>query len=551
MRTNAITKTSTIALAMVLALCVPLFASGDPESAGESSVTINGAGELPIVDDTYTLTVAAIIPPNITDISTNTATQWVEEMTNVHIEWQTLQWGGEGRNKANLMLSSGADLPDVFLGNQIVRGVDYAYGSQGLLLPLNDYLENESVHLKGLWDEYPLTWSQMQSADGNIYSIGSMSLIRQNRPNMKAWYNAEFMETLGMGIPTTTDGFLEMLRLAKRTDVNGNGDPNDEIPFTSKRPRNGSITVAQYFLMNAFVYIDDRRINVDEGGNLWTPVITEEFRDGLRYQHQLYAEELWDPESFVQDSPQLKQLVMGGDASRPVIISNHNKNDFMDADWDGYRDWFNNYPPLEGPDGHRSASFNPFSMTPGWGAITTEADEPLVAWRWLDFLATQDAQWRIYQGEEGTDFRYPTGGEMSIYGTPANLIEDVFMWAEQEQNRAWLWLYPRQAYEFRTIDDGDEYSDAARLYRQSLKYWEHVPADELIFPVLAMTSDEQEEYNNLRTEIMAYQDESWTKFVTGDLSVDSDWDEYVETIEGMGLARMLEIAQTVYDRQYR
>ena len=66
-----------------------------------------------------------------------------------------------------------------------------------------------------------------------------------------------------------------------------------------------------------------------------------------------------------------------------------------------------------------------------------------------------------------------------------------------------------------------------------------------------MLSDEQEEYNNLRTEIMAYQDESWTKFVTGDLSVDSDWDEYVETIEGMGLARMLEIAQTVYDRQYR
>ena len=34
------------------------------------------------------------------------------------------------------------------------------------------------------------------------------------------------------------------------------------------------------------------------------------------------------------------------------------------------------------------------------------------------------------------------------------------MWAEQEQNRAWLWLYPRQGYEFRTVDDGDPYNEA-------------------------------------------------------------------------------------------
>jgi putative aldouronate transport system substrate-binding protein len=545
MRKNSVLLRSGTALLFILIAAGPAVAAGGSEASEASAVNINAAGQLPIVDETYTLTVAAIIPPNIVDISTNTATQWVEERTNVHIEWQTLQWGGEGRNKANLMLSSGADLPDIFLGNQVVRGVDYSYGSQGLLIPLNDYIDNESVHIKALYEKYPLTKSQMKTADGNIYSIGSMSLIRQNRTYAKAWYNENFMRTLGMGIPTTTDGFLELLRKAKRIDVNGNGDPNDEIPFTGEKGE-----IAQIFLMNAFVYIDGRRINVDKNGKLWTPIITDEFKEGLKYQHQLYAEGLWDPESFVQDSPQLKQLVMG-ESTRPVIISIHNKNRFMDAGFKDYNAWFNNYPPLEGPDGHRTAAFNPFSMVPGWGAITSECDEPLIAWRWFDFLATEEAQWRIYQGEEGKDFEYPSKGELSFYGTPANLIETVFMWAEQEQNRAWLWMYPRQAYEFRTVDDGDEYNEAGRLYRQSLKYWEHVPDENLVLPVLAMTDDEQAEYNDIRTEILSYHNESWIKFITGDLDVDRDWDDYVQTIIKMGGERMIEIAQNVYDRQYK
>ena len=91
---------------------------------------------------------------------------------------------------------------------------------------------------------------------------------------------------------------------------------------------------------------------------------------------------------------------------------------------------------------------------------------------------------------------------------------------------------------------------SGRLYRQSLKYWEHVPDENLVLPVLNMTEDETDEYQALRTEILAYHNESWVKFITGDLDVDADWDEYVGTLERMGLERTLEIAQKVFDRQY-
>ena len=97
--------------------------------------------------------------------------------------------------------------------------------------------------------------------------------------------------------------------------------------------------------------------------------------------------------------------------------------------------------------------------------------------------------------------------------------------------------------------DGADLS-AGRLYRQSLKYWEYVPDEKLVLPVLNMTEDENDEYQALRTEILAYHNESWVKFITGDLDVDADWDGYVGTLERMGLERMLEIAQKVFDRQY-
>ena len=74
-----------VLLILLLAGAQAAFATGAEEGAGASAVMINGAGQLPIVEEPYTLTVAAIIPPNIVDISTNTATQWAQEMTNVNI----------------------------------------------------------------------------------------------------------------------------------------------------------------------------------------------------------------------------------------------------------------------------------------------------------------------------------------------------------------------------------------------------------------------------------------------------------------------------------
>ena len=66
-----------------------------------------------------------------------------------------------------------------------------------------------------------------------------------------------------------------------------------------------------------------------------------------------------------------------------------------------------------------------------------------------------------------------------------------------------------------------------------------------------MTSSEQEWYNEIWMEVRDYANESCTRFVTGDIDVESDWDDYVQTLERMGIEEMLEIQQTIFTRHYR
>ncbi len=47
-----------------------------------------------------------------------------------------------------------------------------------------------------------------------------------------------------------------------------------------------------------------------------------------------------------------------------------------------------------------------------------------------------------------------------------------------------------------------------------------------------------------------YYQESTAKFITGDLSFEK-WEEYVATLENMGLDRLEEIYQEAYDLNYK
>ena len=66
-----------------------------------------------------------------------------------------------------------------------------------------------------------------------------------------------------------------------------------------------------------------------------------------------------------------------------------------------------------------------------------------------------------------------------------------------------------------------------------------------------MEQDESEQFFELSSVINDYMIKSVAQFVTGDRSVDQDWDAYLSELERYNLDKMLELYQKAFDNYNR
>ena len=65
---------------------------------------------------------------------------------------------------------------------------------------------------------------------------------------------------------------------------------------------------------------------------------------------------------------------------------------------------------------------------------------------------------------------------------------------------------------------------------------------------LSYTTEESQHKADLQSDIETYQTEMRLKFITGQLDIDAEWDNYCTALEGMGIHTMEEITQAAVDR---
>ncbi len=81
---------------------------------------------------------------------------------------------------------------------------------------------------------------------------------------------------------------------------------------------------------------------------------------------------------------------------------------------------------------------------------------------------------------------------------------------------------------------------------QPLKKIEPQVIDE-VWPRFTFTDEENRILQSTGEDINKYVEEMRDKFITGDEDLDG-WDNYVQTIEQMGMEELLEVYQAAYDR---
>ena len=227
--------------------------------------------------------------------------QEYEKMTNIQLDYTTPPISDFSTN-FNLAFASG-DLPDIIFGpgsDDFTAAMESEYGQQGLLLPLNDLIDEYAPNFKALMEENPNIEKSITTTDGNIYALprinGGASATWIRGP---VWINGEWMENLGIDeVPSTTDELYDMLVRFRDEDPNGNGIA-DEIPLTDV-----SMDSTRPWLLSAFG-IKEWGIEEVDGVVRYAPV-TDNYRGYLEFMNKLYEEELLDSEVFSQADEQKK-----------------------------------------------------------------------------------------------------------------------------------------------------------------------------------------------------------------------------------------------------
>jgi putative aldouronate transport system substrate-binding protein len=494
------------------------------------------------------------------DLKTNDFTKSLEQRFNIKFDWTLVPYEG-AREKRQISLASG-NYADAYILTTYIDQFSQAdvlrYGNQGVFVPLNDLIDQYAPHIKEAMEKNPTLKALNTAPDGNIYGLVSYSeCFHCSYPN-KMWINTKWLDELNLDTPRTTEDFRKVLQAFKDRDPNGNGIA-DEIPLSGSMEDFG-VRVIPY-LMNGFIYDDDRYyLNLNKG-LVDTVADKPEWKEGLSYIKSLYDEGLIDPGAFTQNADAYKkigeneeaQLLGAGAAMHPAIFVDTGPGNSRGSD-------YNPIPPLIGP--HSAYAVNHMiGVTPGAKFVITDKasmEARIALIRMVDYMFTTEGQANAEVGKEGLDWRRPIPGERSMNPEVAPQFTRIpSKQGDKPNNAGWNGMghfYMPKEYRESWMQGTDIYAPDSyerRLY-EATKLYDGKEPDE-IFPGWSVWIDSREadEASFLEANIKNYIEENSLQFITGNKSLIEDWDTYVDGLTDLNIDRYVEIMQTAYNRSLK
>ena len=521
-------------MAILTTLCMLLLCTS---ALADIPASFNSEG-YPIVTEPLTLTVGHMRTAEAPPYETMQVWKDFQEMTGVTIEFIEMPLSN-AQEMFNLMMATG-EYPDIWYGR--IAGVensavDAMYGPSGIFLELNDLIDQYAPNIKKMFDTENLVKEKI-SVDGKIYSLPKVENTNHMFVEDKWYINQLWLDAVDMEVPTTPTELRAVLEAFRDNDCNGNGDPTDEIPLA---------LWAGYYGMGSLYGpwgVVDNQFNHmmvgDEGMLIFVPA-QEGYHQGLEYWRDIYADGLlWD-QSFTIGNEEFNAIAQGEDAVYGSYI--RHVGDYV-VGADRYFD-YTHVAPLKGDDGTQlwKMTESPFIYKDCF-IITDHCKYPEVAIRMADYFYTIQGSLEFNNGPE--DVTWHWNDDDTYTGIPAP--EGVDNWRNGNCPGGYSLAYI--PYELtmmgKALDPellgariGKDFAEHALLYKpfQPINY----------VPTLAFTTDEQDELDLMRGTIFAYAKEMEAKFIIGQEDL-AGWDDYINTLNAMGLPRMMEIYQEAYDR---
>lgn len=530
-------KTKKLSILLSVVLATSIFAAGcgstSKTKSDSNSAAIENMNEtgLPIVKEKVTYNITARTYP-VTNKDYNSLQYFkdMEEKTNVHINWTTVDVSAWNEKKG--LVFAGSNLPDAFYGGWVLNDNEpWEYGSQGLLIPLEDMIDKYCPNLKKLFDENPEYKKALVAPDGHIYSlplIDNLQLPIQDT----MFINKKWLDKLGLKVPTTEE-FKNVLIAFRDKDPNGNGE-KDEIPFDfvfgngvmGVHNLTGSFGLPDVFVNNHMLVRDDKIVYT---------AAEPEYKETIKYLNSLAKENLIDKEAFTHTTPVYQSKVKSNKVG--VFIGWSLSAFFGTTDCD-----YVPLLPLKGPNGDQMWGYNKYAtfQSKGAFAITSECKNPEILMRWIDQSYEPEMSLQCSLGLYGTNLEKQPDGKIKKLSPPEGMTSEEFREITAPAVSG-VYAIPKEIAD-RVIPD-PSYEEKVSYVKMYEKF---VPDNINIMPSLFYSKEDTERINDISTDVLSYTKSQFAKWILQG-GVEEEWDAYVKKLNEMGLQDLLKIYQNAYD----
>ena len=499
----------------------PTVAPTDTPPEDESILTDAG---YPIVKEKITMYGAR--PDNQrVDYMENKQAEWLEELTGIHIEMATYA-SDVWQEKLSVMLA-GEDYPEFLYMADALRETQTLYGrDSGILLDLKPYIESGVMPNFKTFTDANEDIYRIACIDEGLYALPFL-MNGLNEPHLiinKDWLNA-----LGLEMPTTLEEYTNVLRAFKTGDPNGNGK-DDEIPITSGYNIYWLRPQATNFGLQAISLLED------DDSKVYHAVQTQNYKDYLKWISECYEEGLIDsrvPTGVINDeaiAADMRDNLVGVIYCAYASLAVNEPLEYTG---------FIPVPYGDNPTGVWPASI---TMVQGTFCVTDVCQYPEAILRWIDWQYSEEGNIMYNYGKEGETFELSADGSWSWLNIPEGMTATEYQNTFSIQGMHYYpGIYSSWALEHSALEE-----DKITLRNRE----QLLPITKKTIGEFSYTTEENDRVSVISTELNTHIDSYEAKVLAGENDLEATWQKFQDQLIAIGIEEYISVTQGALDRFY-
>lgn len=507
------------------------------ESIVEEPVVEEPAISYPLYEEPVSFSWLDIVNPDYNqgvvteDLAENEVYKAISEITGINVEWDLRM---DAATTYALMIAGG-DYPDCW-GSKLT---DYysnfvtAYDEEVVADITDDVLEYMPNYISVL-EENDL----LDAAYAENGMILCVMPIQTGYTQFGGQIRGDIMEELGLEMPETFDDMYEVLKAMK------SAYPDSQPMILSKDGSQncswlgGGLGVMTTLGWRPFVQMNVYQVD----GEVKLGLVEPEYKEYVEMIAKWYSEGLLYKDFYTNNGMGPPQDAISSNTSFVWYGSVNEIPTLTEIlpDEGAYITGMTDVTRTPGEIIHLGDNISKYLFASGY-AVSTDCENPEYVLQYFDYLYSPEGKMMANYGVEGDTYTVKDG---DYYYTDKILNNETYTYVSA------LFKYCIYEGPFE-LDVGRYFASFNDRQREAVDLWEANRDQDWNMPTnMTYTTEESEARAVIIADLGTYCSEMLLKFMTGEISIDAEWDNFIDQVYAFGAQELIDLSQQALDRYY-